>query len=408
MRTYRPTYTVDGVVHISRRWWIDLHDHRGVRRRLAGLLDRRMTEALGRNIEKLVRYAAACEPPDSALARWLESLPPKKQAALTDIGLLDRARAAASSALVEHLDGGAKLPGWKQSLAAKGATQLYVRVVTARVRSIIQGCVFKSWYDVDASKVMVFLDGLRAGSKGIGAGTFNGYLIAFKGFCRWMVDEGRASRSPVEHLEGPNVRIDPRHARRALSVEELRRLLKATRKGQIVLGMSGQARALLYRLAVETGLRAGELASLTPASFDLHNRPATVSVTAAHTKRRRHDVLPLRADTAAELDAWLRDTPEQTKAFRIPLGRLARMMRADLAAAGLDYVDAGGRYADFHSLRHTCGSLLAAAGTHPKVAQTILRHSDINMTLSRYSHVFAGQAAAAVAALPSLGQQFAP
>ena len=31
-----------------------------------------------------------------------------------------------------------------------------------------------------------------------------------------------------------------------------------------------------------------------------------------------------------------------------------------------------------------------------------MRHSDINLTMSRYSHVYAGQEAAAVAALPDL------
>jgi len=61
-----------------------------------------------------------------------------------------------------------------------------------------------------------------------------------------------------------------------------------------------------------------------------------------------------------------------------------------------------GRVADFHALRHTAGSLLAAAGVHPKVAQAVMRHSDMNLTLSRYSHVYAGQETDAVAALPDL------
>ena len=80
------------------------------------------------------------------------------------------------------------------------------------------------------------------------------------------------------------------------------------------------------------------------------------------------------------------------------------MFRADMEAVGLKYVDAAGRYADFHGLRHTCGSLLAASGCHPKVAQTIMRHCTIDLTMSRYTHVFAGQEADAVAALPDLGK----
>ena len=402
MRIYRPRYKVDGVVHTSRRWWIDLHDHRGVRRRLAGLPDRRATEAIGRNIERLARCAAAGEGPDPALARWLEGLPSKLRTSLAHIGLLERARAASFRPLREHLDGGADLPGWRQSLTAKGATPLYIAVVTSRVRRIIEGCEFTSWHDIDPSQVMACLEGLRSGKRGIGAQTFSSYLVAMKVFCRWMVLEGRAARSPVEHLEGPNVRVDPRHARRALSGEELRRPLAAARRGPVVLGMSGQARALLYKLAAQSGLRAGELGHLTRASFTLEGSDPVVRVRAAYSKRRREDVVPLRLDMAAQLAAFLEAIPRNDRVFALPTGRLARMVRTDLAAAGLAYVDATGRYADFHSLRHTCGSLLAAAGAHPKVAQAILRHSDINMTLSRYSHVFAAQAAAAVAALPSL------
>jgi hypothetical protein len=187
MRTYRPRYKIDGVVHTSRRWWIDLRDHRGVRRRLAGLPDRRATEAVGRNIEKLARYAAAGEGPDPALARWLEALPSKLQAILTNIGLLERAWAVGCRPLREHLDGGAQLPGWRQFLTAKGATPLYIAVATARVRRIIEGCGFGSWTDIDPSQVMAYLEGLRSGNRGIGAQTISSYLVAMKVFCRWMV-----------------------------------------------------------------------------------------------------------------------------------------------------------------------------------------------------------------------------
>ncbi len=94
--------------------------------------------------------------------------------------------------------------------------------------------------------------------------------------------------------------------------------------------------------------------------------------------------------------------------------RTSDMIRADLAATAVidekgrlvkeavPYVDDAGRYADFHSLRHTTGSLLAASGVHPKVAQTIMRHSNIDLTMSRYTHIFGGQESEAVAKLPDL------
>ena len=78
------------------------------------------------------------------------------------------------------------------------------------------------------------------------------------------------------------------------------------------------------------------------------------------------------------------------------------MLKADLADAQIPYVDDSGRFADFHCLRHTTGSLLAASGCHPKVAQSIMRHGDINLTMSLYTHTLRGQESEAVKNLPDL------
>ncbi len=93
---------------------------------------------------------------------------------------------------------------------------------------------------------------------------FNFYLAAFKQFCRWMVRDGRASESPVAHLTGLNVKTDRRHDRRALTVEELRWLMETTRDGPERFGMTGPEQAMLYRVAVETGLRRGAPTAGTP------------------------------------------------------------------------------------------------------------------------------------------------
>lgn len=53
----------------------------------------------------------------------------------------------------------------------------------------------------------------------------------------------------------------------------------------------------------------------------------------------------------------------------------------------------------FHDLRHTAASLLAASGVHPKIAQTILGHSNFSTTMDIYSHVAVEQQAEAVEAL---------
>ena len=68
----------------------------------------------------------------------------------------------------------------------------------------------------------------------------------------------------------------------------------------------------------------------------------------------------------------------------------------------LAYRDHAGLVADFHSLRHTFISNLARAGVHPKLAQSLARHSDINLTMSRYTHTTRGEQSEALAALPDL------
>ncbi len=156
--------------------------------------------------------------------------------------------------------------------------------------------------------------------------------------------------------------------------------------------------------AIETGLRANEVRNLTVGDFDFDK--LTVTVKAGYSKRRREDTQPLRQDTAALLREFLKDKLPGAKAFggryRQLTKRTSKVLKADLTDAGIPYVDEAGRYADFHSLRHTTGSLLAASGVLPKVAQSIMRHSDINLTMSRYSHVLRGQESEAIEGLPDL------
>ena len=127
-----------------------------------------------------------------------------------------------------------------------------------------------------------------------------------------------------------------------------------------------------------------------------------------YAKNRKPTLLPLKQDTAIELKSFFRSKMAKTKAFGGTYKQLTRqtsnMIKADLADADIDYVDESGLYADFHSLRHTTGSLLAASGVHPKVAQSIMRHSDINLTMSRYTHTLRGQEARAIETLPDLSK----
>src|SRR5260370_37029034 len=78
------------------------------------------------------------------------------------------------------------------------------------------------------------------------------------------------------------------------------------------------------------------------------------------------------------------------------------MIRRDLEPASVPDRDEQGRVADFHALRHTFISTLAHQNVPPKLAQELARHSDIRLTLGRYSHVQLHDLGGAVAGLPSV------
>ena len=220
-------------------------------------------------------------------------------------------------------------------------------------------------------------------------------MQAIKVFCSWLVKEGRAPSNPLEHLARLNVKTDRRHDRRALTAKECNSLLSATQQGPTRLGMPAEDRVMLYRTALESGLRARELKTLTVGNCDLQGSPPVLTVKAAYSKHRREDVQPIPVLFAQALKDYLANRPADQLAFStMPrLDSLAKMLRKDLEAAGILYRDESGHVADFHALRHTYITNLA---------QDLARHSDIKLTMNCYTHTLIEDRAKAVNQLPQL------
>jgi integrase len=170
--------------------------------------------------------------------------------------------------------------------------------------------------------------------------------------------------------------------------------------------MTGADRFHLYLTACATGFRAGELASLTPASFDLGALPARVTLPARKGKNRRLAVQPLTPEVAEALRDYLAGRPAD-----LPIwpgcwsDRAADMLRTDLATAGIPFrVEGpdGPLFADFHALRHTYITRLEQSGVTIKQAQALARHSDPRLTIGRYSHATLAELGAALGKLPPL------
>jgi integrase len=168
----------------------------------------------------------------------------------------------------------------------------------------------------------------------------------------------------------------------------------------------GQERALVYKFMMLTGLRHGEVASLTVNAICLDETNPYVQVEGKYAKSGRAATPPLRGDLADDLRKHVArlagggQTPPDARLFN--LGRnFLRAFNLDLAAAGIAKRDAQGRTVDVHGMRHTFATLLARKGVTPSVAQKLMRHSDIRLTMNTYTHLDLTDTAGAVAALPA-------
>jgi len=293
---------------------------------------------------------------------------------------------------------------YRRHLESKGNADTHVQQTESYIKKIVTECKFKTIRDISASRVATWLSDLRESGKSVR--TSNAYLTAIKAFNTWMVRDRRVADNALAHLAALNVSTDVRRERRTLEPAEIAKLIAAARDGKPFRALSGPDRVVLYHVALTTGLRAGELASLTPRNFDLETDPPTVTVEAAYSKRRRRDVLPLRPDVAKALREHL-TACGCGRGDRIWPGTWsnrasAKMIKKDLVIAGIPYEDADGRVFDFHSLRHQFISDLARCGVHPKEAQALARHSTITLTMDRYTHVGIVDLTAALDRLPSV------
>jgi integrase len=378
---------------------------------------------------------------------------------LASVGIADPFADHRGRALLEHVEDYARF------LDGKGDCAKHVRQTRRSIADVIAGCGFRATDDLQASPVIEFLARLRDGGKervelpagqkaftkaelvalldihpgsvarmlscaglagegngkarrfsrevvealqerlcrGAGVRTCNFYLTAMKGFTRWLARDRRIAADPLGHLCNQNADVDVRRPRRALRQDAFAEFIRATAEGAPFRGLSGPDRLVLYTLAANTGFRSGELASLTPGSFNFAAIPATVTVEAGYSKRRRKDVQPLRADVAAMMKTYLTGKPKGAPVWPGTWhDRAAEMLRGDLDAADIPYQDDAGRYFDFHAMHGQFISLLAAQGVHPKVAQPLARHSTITLTMDYYTHLDVLDVTGALDKLPAL------
>ncbi|HDS84189.1 MAG TPA: hypothetical protein ENN97_03215, partial [Phycisphaerales bacterium] len=400
MRIYRQSIKRDGKTLQTEKWYADIYIE-GKRHRLPLHKNRHISEKTAQKIEELIGLKMAGESPGADIQKWISQQPPKFIGRLATLGLISGSRAAAGVSLSQHIE------AFKSNLLASGVTPKQAEQQGNRAARVLAEAGCRSLQNITGGKILLAIDRLkkqvyRKNPKTgrlesvdtddvVSSMTKRHHVRAVKQFTKWLAAEGAIITDPLVNLTVKNVQVEKQ--RRALTQDEAAYLLEwLSSRGGVAFGMSGAERALIYRLALETGLRRNEIRSLKRTSFDFDG--LTVQVDSAYTKNRKAAVLPVKPATVAMLKEHLKSKMPTAPAFGLTDNHSAQMFQNDMTAAREDWIqsakDNPSEYRrrvesdflkvqthegkiDFHCLRHTFASWLVRGGVDIKTAQALMR-----------------------------------
>jgi len=274
------------------------------------------------------------------------------------ISLRRRVKDAAQRPLSEYLQ------DLMADLRTRGKDNEYFSHIEQRVKKLLADCGWVIPRDISSDAFIAWRRKQTFSPR-----TLNHYLDAARRFVRWIDRDGSLGVDVLSLVDKVETRGREKVRRRALSDEEACRLIE----------VSGE-RAVVYLLALQTGLRRDEIRQLCWGDIFLDAPKPYLVARASTTKNRKEAVLRLIDELAAKLKACRPvDARPSDRAVRryLPKGPV---FRADLEAAGIPRMDDSGRVMDFHALRHTFITNLQRAGVPRRAAMELARHSDSRLT----------------------------
>ena len=215
-----------------------------------------------------------------------------------------------------------------------------------------------------------------------------------KVFFRWCVSEGYLERTPIEKVTPPKAQ---KKTPEFLTPEELRTLLRCIDadyelKAAADEAQPGQILWLkdLIVLAVNTGMRRGELTSLQWGDIDFASgfidvRSSEDNPTKSGSDRR----IPMTQDAREVLRRLQSERHGRGPGEHVLKGYYGDPLCGDYAGKRFKHYVRKAKLDErfcFHSLRHTCASWLVQRGVSLPMVQEILGHAD-STTTQRYAHM---------------------
>jgi site-specific recombinase XerD len=292
------------------------------------------------------------------------------------------------------LDLAALLPSWELSLRSERKSAQTIKSYGDGVRAFLRWCNEQGHspaLDRDQMKAFV-ADLLDAGAE---PATARARQLSMRRFSAWLAEEGEVDEDPLLGLKAP--KLDTK-VTDSLTDDELRRLLKAC-GGKDFRDRRDEA---ILRLMAETGMRAGELISLTVTDVDLVRGIVTVR----RGKGGKGRLAPFGPQTGRAIDRYIRarrghlraDFPalwlgDRSKGFTYDALHKALKLRADTAGITRFHP---------HLLRHTAASRWLAAGGSEGGLMAVAGWATRDM-IDRYTRSTASERAAAEARNLNLG-----
>ncbi len=321
---------------LSAAWYYKVKNRNGLWERHKGFIDKRSSEA------KAAQHQADIE----------QGI----------VGISDKFKPQNTLPITKHIE------DYIGELNGIGLSKEHVYHAKMFLTIICKACKWRSLADISVDSFLKFRD-VKLQKRA--PRTKNLYQGTLQTFNRWCVKNGRMPTDLFVTTSKVKSNGDIRRQRRALTDMEVNRLLKVTE--------SKPMRQTVYKIALTTGLRRGEISKLKWSDFHFNAPVPFLIARASTTKNRKESTIYLRSDV---VDSIKRLGYRRETVFRMPT--ISRFY-ADCKAAKIPLVDSQGRRVDFHCLRHTLCTNLARGGIAVQTAMHIMRHSDIRLTTKTYT-----------------------
>lgn len=203
-------------------------------------------------------------------------------------------------------------------------------------------------------------------------------LKVLKVFCRFLVEECVLEKNPAQGIKmsmpGKTANIPP--------LEEVKRFINALD----MKSFAGRRLRVMLLLALDTGLRRGELCGLKQSDIDKDRLALTVC--AEYSKVRKSRLVPISLSVFKELKNFISIIPKEwntpwlfpsNNGQKLDPSNLGLQMRRVAQKVGYDL--------KLHGLRHLCATEFLRRSGNIVLVSRLLGHSSIRVTADTYEHL---------------------